>query len=479
MVLGYGAVQWAGPALSLIFTPIITRVLSPADYGTTDYLLTIASALATLALLGIPQAVITHYNDREGDLSWQHSIAGSAVLIVTASGMIVGSVLFVSADALSTYVPFLVTYTLEIRIVAVGLLFSTIATTLTTTAQSALRVRWGMVFSIVTIIVTILGNVIFVLIYRLGVTGMILTSFSSNMALWATTIILMHTMLGRPTTNVSRLLLRSGLVLLPTMGAAWVLQVSDRLFLGQTVSASELGYYSIANRMASLVGIMMSPIYAAWTPLALAVQSEQGALQRYVSISRYLFAVVLMGSLGIGLFSTEILIILTRPAYLPASPYVGFLTFIYVFGGLSAILNTGAVMGKQLGAITSAVVIGAAGNLLLNWLLIPRFGLWGATIATIIGFGIPVGILFVILQHRYPIPYPAVSFAAAIVLQFGLLILGLSIPSVAFLIRLLEKTVIFAFLPIGLILLRIVKPSEFVTLWLFLRGRIDRRTTSG
>lgn len=33
MVAGYGAVQWAGPLLSLIFTPIITRILSVDDYG--------------------------------------------------------------------------------------------------------------------------------------------------------------------------------------------------------------------------------------------------------------------------------------------------------------------------------------------------------------------------------------------------------------------------------------------------------------
>ena len=36
-------------------------------------------------------------------------------------------------------------------------------------------------------------------------------------------------------------------------------------------------------------------------------------------------------SLGVGLFANEILIILTRPAYLPAAPYVGFLTLMYVF----------------------------------------------------------------------------------------------------------------------------------------------------
>ena len=71
MVIGYGAIQWAGPFLSLIFTPIITRALTPGDYGVADYLLTIVSALSTLALVALPTALFTHFNDRPGDIGWQ------------------------------------------------------------------------------------------------------------------------------------------------------------------------------------------------------------------------------------------------------------------------------------------------------------------------------------------------------------------------------------------------------------------------
>ncbi|GIV85660.1 MAG: hypothetical protein KatS3mg052_2667 [Candidatus Roseilinea sp.] len=42
MVAGYGAVQWAGPLLSLIFTPIITRILTVDDHGASGYLQTVA-----------------------------------------------------------------------------------------------------------------------------------------------------------------------------------------------------------------------------------------------------------------------------------------------------------------------------------------------------------------------------------------------------------------------------------------------------
>ncbi len=175
LAAGYGAVQWAGPFLSLIFTPIITRVLAPGDYGVADYLTTVVSALSTVALLAQPWSLTTHFNDRPGDQHWQRALTGSALAIATASGMICGALLFWLAPVLTARVPILGPYTGLVRLAAATFVFGIMGTVLTTAAQAALRVRWGMVFSLITILGTVFGNVVFVVVLRLGVTGMILT----------------------------------------------------------------------------------------------------------------------------------------------------------------------------------------------------------------------------------------------------------------------------------------------------------------
>jgi O-antigen/teichoic acid export membrane protein len=141
--------------------------------------------------------------------------------------------------------------------------------------------------------------------------------------------------------------------------SAWMLQVVDRLFLINYVSTTELGYYSIANKIASLLGVALTPLYTAWTSLALAIQHEAEASQRYMTMSRLLVAVALTGSLALGLFATEILIVLTRAPYLPAAPYVGLLTYIYVFTTINVTLNVGGYITKQLVSISGAVMAGA------------------------------------------------------------------------------------------------------------------------
>ena len=141
LVVGYGAIQWAGPLISLIFTPIITRALTPQDYGISDYLSTIASMLSTLALFALPHALTTHFNDRPGDTRWQHTVAGSAVATVAVFGIGVGILLTLGAPAVTSFISILEPYTFLVVLAGLSLPFGVIASMLTSVAQTALRAR--------------------------------------------------------------------------------------------------------------------------------------------------------------------------------------------------------------------------------------------------------------------------------------------------------------------------------------------------
>lgn len=475
MMVGYGAIQWAGPALSFVFTPIITRVLSKSDYGVADYLLTIAAALGTLALFGIPQAVTIHYNDKPEDQQWQRTVTGSALTLILLFSTGFGLLLIVLAPVFTSYTPQIQPYTWLIQVIGLSFIFGAFGSVMTASAQAALRVRWGMIFSSISILGTVAGNLIFIVALRLGVVGMIFTPTLIGVSICLATLFVAHSLIGKPALSVMRMLLYSGMLMLPTLVAAWALQLIDRFFLVHYVSAAELGDYAIANKLASLVYVAMAPIYSAWTPLALAVQHQPGAQERYVNLSRYLIGIVLLIGLGLGLFATEILLLLTREEYLPAAPYVGFLAYMHVFSGFGMVLSTGAFMGKQLKQLSGSVVLGAIVNVLLNYLLIPRYGVWGATVATLIGYGLPQVLLYIWLQKRNPIPYPTKRLLAALFVQFVLLEAGLFVPTTFFLIRMSIKVGLLLLLPVFYLILGIVTPSELRSLVDVVRRQVQLR----
>lgn len=474
MVAGYGAVQWAGPLLSLIFTPIITRILTVDDYGASGYLQTVVAAVSTVAMFALPQALATHFNDRPGEARWQGQITGSALAIVIANGLALGLALAVAAPTLGGFAPIVGAHVSLVQFLGLTLCIGLAATVLVNAAQDALRVRWGMILSLTSLAGTVIFNLLFIVVLRLGVTGMLLAPLAVNACVLVVALVLMRGFIGRPSREAIGLLLRSGAVLLPTTLSVWSLTLADRLFLGQWVSAAELGYYDIANKIAGLTYVAMAPIYTAWTPLALAMQHQPLAHVRYVRMARYLVAGVLAIGLFLGLFAIEILIVLTRPAYFPAAPYVGFLAYMHVFSAFGTVFTVGAMMGKQLRQVSAGVLLGALVNIALNAVLIPQFGLWGATAATMAGFGVTPLVLYVLVQRRYPLPYPVGRMLAALAVQFALLIAGLFVPAIAFPVRVAIKLGIFALLPVGFILVGMITPAELRQAGAFVRERAGR-----
>jgi O-antigen/teichoic acid export membrane protein len=474
MVVGYGAITWAGPFLSFIFTPIITRILNPSDYGVADYALTIASSVGTVIAFAQPQALTAHFNDRADD-GWKHRLLGGALVIAWAIGLPVGIALFLGATTVSRWAFQDESHQILFQLIGLAAVFGVSNSILTAAAQASLRVRWGMLFSIASLGVTVLGNVAFIIVFRLGATGMVLTPLVTGMLVGLLAMVVMRKTISMPTGATLKLLLRSGAVLLPTMLAYWVLLVVDRLFLVRYVSTEAMGHYAIANRIASLMTIALTPLALAWTPLALSIQNEANAKERYVTIARYLIAAALAASLFLGLFATEILILLTRPSYLPAAPYVGFLTYIYVFSMIATVLTTGAMVSKQLTAISLTVVAGALVNIGLNTILIPAYGVWGATIATVIGFAVPQVLLYVWLDRRYPTPYPLARLLAVFAVQCGLLVIGMLLPPIAFPIRIAIKAGLFLMLPIAYVVFGVVSRFELRQAALFVGNQWSTR----
>ena len=471
MAFGYGMAQWLGPLIALVMTPILTRILSPADYGTAEYILTLNSAVGVVALLGVPQALVTHFNDQHNP-AWYRKVTGSSLALTVPLSLAAGVTIFVCAPLIAQSAFHNQDYVDLFRLIGATAVLGVFGTVLITASQSALRVRWGIVFSLATILCTLAGNLVYIVWLRLGVTGMLLTPITTGIVLSALALVLARSLIGVPQWPMMKLLLTSGLVLLPVAISTWALQMIDRLFLINYVSPTELGYYAIAYKISGLVYIFLAPLFSAWTPLALAMQDDPFARERYASMSRYFVGLALAAVLAMSLFSTEILMILTRPAYLPAAPYAGVLSYVQVISGLGVLLAASALITKQLKALSWFVVVGAAVNVALNFLLIPRFTLWGATWATIIGVAVPQVLLYRWLQRRYPIPYPLRTLFLALIVQVALLVIGLLLPPMPLAPRIATKVVLLLLLPVSYVALGIITRYEMAQAGLFVRRRL-------
>ena len=148
------------------------------------------------------------------------------------------------------------------------------------------------------------------------------------------------------------------------------------------------------------------------------------------------------------LFAPEILILFTTPEYYGSAWVAGILGYNFLLIGLSYIAIIGITIKKSTAPYGMAMLYATVITIILNVILIPKYGKEGSALATVIAQVLVPVYLFYIGQKVYPIPY---KFAEIVIVIITLLAIVTGVRFIQFdtlLIRLFVK-IIIAILLIG------------------------------
>ncbi|MFB6224906.1 MAG: flippase [Candidatus Paceibacteria bacterium] len=166
---------------------------------------------------------------------------------------------------------------------------------------------------------------------------------------------------------------------------------TDILMIGYFLNSKQVGIYRSVQPLRQIVDISLVAFSFIFFPLA-TKYFENNKINRletiYVSSAKWASIIIFPILLTIILFSKEIILILFTPDYIRAAPVISILLsglFFRTLVGLNGDLIR-AIDRPKVELISS--IFGFISNLLLNLLLIPNFGIIGAAIGTVVGFGI-------------------------------------------------------------------------------------------
>jgi len=217
---------------------------------------------------------------------------------------------------------------------------------------------------------------------------------------------------------------------LAIMGLLGVIMINtDTIMLGWFLSAEDIGLYSAALRpvqflyfMPIILSISVFPI------LARLAQSEKDKFRKVfetVIASTFLLSVPLF--VGGLLLSQEIIEFIFGVAFLPAAAAFSILIFTVIINFPSSFLSNGIFAYNKQKFFILAIGIGAVGNMILNFFLIPRYGIVGSAIATVITQLVAYGIMWYrmdTINHFTVLPYlPRIVVSTTVM---GVLVWGLS-----------------------------------------------------
>jgi O-antigen/teichoic acid export membrane protein len=122
-------------------------------------------------------------------------------------------------------------------------------------------------------------------------------------------------------------------------------------------------------------------------------------------------------TLMIAMFSREAILIMSSKGYYSGWTSVYWLTLAYGFYGLIVLSSIAIEIAKKNWVSSSFWIVGAVINTILNILLIPAYGIMGASLATVISYGIILLGYWIAIRFIYPVPFKYGHF-------FSILILG-------------------------------------------------------
>lgn len=159
---------------------------------------------------------------------------------------------------------------------------------------------------------------------------------------------------------------------------------SDYLFISALLGSAALGHYAMASAAAELLLIVPE---AVTTPLMKRLLQQDAGMDKLTPLALRLTATVMLGAcLSMALVGEWLIITLFGAEYQPAYPaLLGLLPGLF---GLcyASILRLDLLGKNRPGSVSLMMGAGAALNLLLNVLMIPSMGIFGAALASSIAY---------------------------------------------------------------------------------------------
>lgn len=172
--------------------------------------------------------------------------------------------------------------------------------------------------------------------------------------------------------------------------ASVVLDSGDRLLVQHYMGSEPLGYYSAAYNVSTYVEeALMVPINLALFPIYMKLWVEKGKQETQAFLSRSLngFLALAVGVICVVLLtSRDVIIVLASSKFQDAYKLLPVLVVGLLIYAVHIFLNAALLIYKKTATMTKLVVYACVVNILLNVILIPRMGLQGAAISTLVSY---------------------------------------------------------------------------------------------
>ncbi len=441
--------------LLLFLLPILTKFLIPREFAVYTNITIFISFASLIYFLGIQQALFSYfYQDKSAE--YRFSLISSVYITLMITSLIFSFLIYHFRIQLSQLIlkdgqfSYLFTY------VAFILFFDVIyGMTLSFLNIMELSVRYAFLgasknlsFLILVIIGAFTGKISMLYLFQY----LLIASIFSFLLAIIHIIKILNLQLSENrhqkiySAGIMKNLISFGLIMIPGTLAMVILRLSDRYMLTYLSANSlhDVGIYAIGYKIGMIMAFLTSIVSMVYFPYAMKIADQPGSKDNLKKIfNSFLIFGSLLG-MTIILFSQEIFRIFIDGSYHEGIKIVFFGVMSHFLLGVFNIINISFYIKKKARIIAFAVGLGALINIILNIILIPSYGVYGAGFASIIAYIFIVLLNFITSRKIYDIGF-----------KFGYIIISLliltSVAIINFIIEYSLMLLLFKIFTLGIV----------------------------
>ena len=424
-VAAYGIGDLLLKAASFFTLPIYTRLFTATEFGRLSYVTSAIGLITAVLALGGESAYARYFFEVRTEeerqritstwffflLAW----ASVLTLALTPASGLVAKYSFGSTDDRWLF-----------ALALLGMPIALLSSLLGQVLRNQFRPKLFAMLNVAATALTIVCSLFAAVRLQMGILGVVAGTLAAGLLLLP---IRLWTVRGliRPVFSIAwlRRLLSYGLPLVPASLAYWVFGTSDRILLGKLSTLAEVGFYSVASSLTSVLGLAYGALGQAWSPHAVRLYETdpQGAPGYHGRVLTYVLALFGMLAVGLTAYAREAILFVATDRYLPAALAIGPLSLGFMAYASTQVTAGGISITKQTHYVALYSWIAALLNVVLNLPLIPRWGMVAASWTTAIAYTFLTVAYGVTSYRLWPIVYERSKVTAIVGACFVLVLL--------------------------------------------------------
>lgn len=385
-ILIVGSLDLLSTLQSLLFLPLITKILGAGEYGIWSQIKASMNLLVPFTFLGLQESIIRFLPSAE-DKNVKEGIYSSSVIVFLVT-TILGLALAIFSGFFANLFKFPAEY---VKFLALIVVFEAILKLLLSAIRSLRKIKDYFLF----MTSKMLGEtgLVFASVFMgYGLRGAVVSFIAIRIIIFVILIsyILKNIGFSLPRFNLLKEYFKFGLPTTLDNISYWVITSFDRYVIAFFWGIIFVGYYAPAYSIGMLLTFFIFPISFMLSVVLPKLYDEHNIeeIKKYLSNSlKYFLFLIIPSSFGLSVLSGQLLSLFSTREISENSYFVvPFVVFSILLYGVSYFFSQILSLAKKTKITAIIWMFSAIINILLNILFIPKFGILAAAITTFISY---------------------------------------------------------------------------------------------